>query len=421
MSELELIPRRSFLKGAAALGLGMLAAEEIRAADSAPADDAPKGPPVNCGIIGLGKQGRDILGQLNRLASAQTVAICDKYEPFINRAKPNAPKAQTYTDYKKLLEQPDVQAVFVVTPSHQHKQIALDALQAGKHVYCEAPLAITLEEARAIAQAGKASKQKFAAGLQLRTNPIHNHAFTFMKSGVLSHVAEGTGQWRKKTSWRTAAPTPERQKELNWRLDKETSCGLMGEIGMHQADVANRFFKALPTAVTGFGSLMHWDDGRDVPDTVNCVFEYPNKLRFLYDATLVSSTGESFEQFMGSDGTMLMKGLRAWMFKEIDSPLLGWEVYAHSEKVGDDLGIILVADATKILAAGKDPAQTVTDLGKPPLYYALEDFVTSIQQDKAPQSGPIEGFQATVTGIKAHEAVMSGSRVAFQKEWFDLS
>jgi predicted homoserine dehydrogenase-like protein len=138
MSDMNFIERRDVLKGAAALGLSLMAlSEELHAAEPA-ATDAPQGPPVNVGIIGLGPQGRDILSNLARQPLAQTVAICDTYEPYVTRSKENAPKANTYTDYKKLLDQKDVEAVFVATPTHQHKQIVLDALQAGKHVYCEA-------------------------------------------------------------------------------------------------------------------------------------------------------------------------------------------------------------------------------------------------------------------------------------------
>jgi len=226
----------------------MAAAEEIRAAEP-PATPDSGGPPVGCGVIGLGPQGRGILSVLSRHPMVQAVAICDTYEPFVNRSKETAPKAATAADYRKLLEAPEVQAVFVATPSHQHKQIVLDALQAGKHVYCEAPLAVTVEDAKAIAQAGKDSKPVFASGLQYRANPQHHHALSFMRAGTLSTVVEGYGQWRKKQSWRRTAPSPDREKEINWRLNKATSAGLMGEIGIHQVDVGSWFLNALPVSV----------------------------------------------------------------------------------------------------------------------------------------------------------------------------
>ncbi|MBW3625480.1 MAG: Gfo/Idh/MocA family oxidoreductase [Armatimonadetes bacterium] len=420
MSEFDSLQRRTFLKGAAAVTLAaMSGVEELRAAEPA-SSEAPAGPPVHCGVIGLGPQGRDILGILSRLPLAQAVAICDTYEPFLNRSKELAPKATAHSDYKKLLEQKDVQAVFVATPSHQHKQIVLDALQAGKHVYCEAPLAVSVEEAREIAKAGKDSKQVFASGLQYRANPQHHHVQSFVKAGTLSTLAEARAQWHKKTSWRRTSPNEERQRATNWRLHKATSPGLMGEIGIHQVDIASWFLGNLPVSVTGFGGIMHWNDGRDVPDTVQCVIEYPKNVRFAYDATLVNSFGGMYELFMGADGAVLTQDLRAWMMKETDSPLLGWEVYAKKEKVMDDTGIVLIANATKILSAGGTPSIAQVDTGKTPLYYSVEHFATCIKENKKPDNGPEVGYQATVVALKANEAVTNGAKVTFQKEWFDL-
>ena len=93
------------------------------------------------GVIGCGAWGREILTHLATLPRAEVVAVCDHYESFLNRAKNAAPKAEGYLDYEKLLENKDVQAVIVATPTHQHKEIVLAALAANKHVYCEAPLA----------------------------------------------------------------------------------------------------------------------------------------------------------------------------------------------------------------------------------------------------------------------------------------
>lgn len=424
--------RRDFLKDATALTmtLAMAAgAEELFVQPARADEEKPAGPPVNCAVIGLGAQGRDILASLARLGNTPVVALCDTYtvEAYIKRSKEIAPNAAFQEDYRKVLDNKDVQAVFVATPSHKHKQIVLEALAAGKHVYCEAPLASTIEEAKEIAKAGADAKTVFQSGLQYRANKQHQHVLSFVRSGTLGHVAGARGQWHKKQSWRRAAPTPEREKELNWRLSKESSGGLMGEIGIHQLDTATWFLKALPVSVLGFGGIMHWtDDGMEVPDTVQCIVEYPNHVRYLYDATLVDSFDGSYDMFMGSDCAMLLRDQRAWMFKETDSPLLGWEVYARKDKlaVGDETtgtGIALVADATKLIAQGKQPGQVGTDVTKTALYQALAAFFDSIRSGKKPAAGPLEGYQATVIALKAHEAILSGNKITFQKEWFDLA
>jgi predicted dehydrogenase len=391
---------------------------------AAPSAAPPAAPvdPVSFAVIGLGPHGRDILASLSRVNGANIVAVCDKYPAFLNRGKQAAPKAEGLPDYRQVLERSDVQAVIVATPTHQHKDIVLAAIQAGKHVYCEAPMAHTVEDAKAIAQAGKASKQVFQVGLQYRGNEQHHHVHKFIHSAALGQVAGGRAQWHKKTSWRRPAPTPEREREINWRLVKATSPGLIGEVGIHSLDVAYWFLNKRPVSVTGFGALLQWQDGREVPDTVQCVIEYPGGLRFAYSATLANSYDGSYEVFFGSDAAVLLRDQRAWMFKEADAPLLGWEVYARKEPYGDETGIALVADASKQLKEGKIPGKEkqVLDPGKSPLFFSLDSFANCIREKKAPHCGPAEGYQATVTALKANEATLSGTKLEYQKEWFEL-
>ncbi|MDI6827439.1 MAG: Gfo/Idh/MocA family oxidoreductase, partial [Armatimonadota bacterium] len=140
------IDRRDFIKGAAASMALLLAAEEIFAAEGA-TEAAVTGPPVKFGVIGIGQWGREILATLSKMPSANVMAICDTYEPFINKGKEIVPNASTFTDFKSVLDSADVEAVVVATPSHLHKEIAIAALQAGKHVYCESPLASTIDDA----------------------------------------------------------------------------------------------------------------------------------------------------------------------------------------------------------------------------------------------------------------------------------
>lgn len=420
--------RRQFLAssmGAAAMLL--LGAEELRAAPPPPsnpaAPKAPPGPPVGCAVIGLGQQGRGLLIALARAADAPVVMVCDTYEPSHKRALETAPKATATTDYKKVLDNPAVQAVFLATPTHLHRQIALDAVAAGKHVYLEAPIAHTMDDAKAIALAGKGSAKLFQVGLAQRTDPQTLHVQNFVDTGALGRTAQIRAQWHKRQSWRRAAASSEREKALNWRLDKSVSTGLLGEIGIHQIDAVSWFLKALPVSVTGFGAITAWADGRDVPDTVQCLFEYPKNIHFAYDNTLANSFDSSYELFMGTDAAILLRDGRAWMFKEADSKALGWEVYARKEKIGDEEGIALVADATKQLALGKKPGETKVEATteQDSIYTAVETFLTHLRDGSKPEAGALEGYQATVVALKAHEAIMSGSKVIYQPDWFKLA
>jgi predicted dehydrogenase len=414
------IDRREFLKGAAAAAVMVFAADELFAAEAA--KDAPvTGPAVKIGVIGLGQWGKEIVTTLSKLPSAQVTAICDTYDSYVKRAAKSVTGAAEFSDYRKLLESPDVEAVIIATPTHQHKEIALAAVQAGKHVYCEAPLAVTVEDAKAIAMAGQASKSVFQVGLQGRSNRLYTHIEQFVKAGNLGNTAQCYAQYNKKQNWARVAPSPEREAEINWRLHKATSCGLVGELGLHWIDLANWYLGGLPTAVTGFGSIINWKDGRDVPDTAQCVLEYPKDVKVVFMSTLASSFSGDYMILQGSDGSLALREDVGWMVREADSPLLGWEVYARKEKCFDETGICMVADATKILKAGGEPGKDAE--GRPKkqaLECALEDFTRSIREGAKVASGAAEGYRATVAALKANEAIVSGSRVTCPAELFEL-
>ncbi len=231
--------RRDFLKGGSVATLmTMLGGVELFAQNKEPAasESPAAGPKIKVGLIGLGSWGREILSTLTVQDRAEVAAICDNYPASLRRAAnvlnpqpptdgpgKEAPKVAQTNDYQTILANKDIKAVVVATPTHLHKQIVLDALKAGKHVYCEAPLAHTVEDAREIAAAAKAAKEVvFQAGLQLRSDPQRHFLLPFIRSGALGQPVMARSQWHKKQTWRQTSPNPEREKALNWRLSKET-------------------------------------------------------------------------------------------------------------------------------------------------------------------------------------------------------
>jgi len=243
--------------------------------------------------------------------------------------------------------------------------------------------------------------------------------------------------------------SPEQEKALNWRLNRATSLGLVGEIGIHQIDQAGWFLNALPMAVTGFGAIEFWKDGRDVPDTVQTILEFPGSVRMIYDATLVNSFDGEYEMLYGSDAAILMRDGKAWMFKEVDSPLLGWEVYADKMTFYKETGIALVAGKSKGAATGDQPkpAEEGQPFTNTPLSFALRNFlrnaadldtaaedykisygaddVEGLQEflgnmPRKAAAGYLEGFQAVVTAVKANEAILSGKRIEIKPGDYEL-
>jgi hypothetical protein len=224
----------------------------------------------------------------------------------------------------------------------------------------------------------------------------------------------------------------------------------VGEIGIHNIDAAGWFMNRRPVSVSGFGSTVLWNDGREVPDTTISVIEYNRGARMVYDATLANSFDAEYDMFYGTDATVMLRDRRGWMFKEVDSPLLGWEVYARKETFFKEVGIVLAANATKLAAQGDNPVIDTQVATQGSLYYALEAFVTNadlmktgvddftsnfgsddekalveylgdVNKNRLPAADWKDGYEATVTAIKAHEAIMSGGKIDLSDELFNVA
>src|SRR6185436_20950140 len=126
------------------------------------------------------------------------------------------------------------------------------------------------------------------------------------------------------------------------------------------------------------------------------VFEYPGGVRMSFDCTLTNSYDSTYDMYCGTDAAIIIRENRAWMFKEADSPWLGWEVYARKDEFfgNNESGIALVANATKLLAQGKKPAEGAAD-SDTPVFYAIEEFINNINDNKQPTCSFKEGFAAT--------------------------
>lgn len=399
--------RRDFLKGAAGAAAVTLLQPELEASPRASRA-------VKIGLIGCGVQGRAIIAESTTLEGLSLTAICDSDDRRLRGATRRAPEATTYDSAAKLLAA-DVEAVILATPTHLHRALAVKALAAGKHVYCEAPLAHTIEDARAIASAARrADKQVFQTGFQGRANPVYGLARSFVRAGAVETIFQMRAQWHKKTSWTTPSPDPAREKFLNWRLDPEVSLGLIGEEGAQQFDVVHWFTGLYPTSVRATGGTFVHKDGRKIEDTVHVSFGFASGARFDWDATLGNSLGGRYEVLYGSMGAVKLSWSHGWMFKEADAATQGWEVYANRQQFHNDEGITLIAEATKLAAQGK--LKDGVGLPHSPLYYALQDFATSVADGVPVACSAEEGLRATAIAVRAVEALRSGDEVAITEQ-----
>lgn len=366
--------------------------------------------PLKVGLIGVGRQGRAILTELATLEAVKVVAVCDSDEARLGSAKNRAPGSDGFADYKAMLGTvKDLAAVIIATPTHMHRQIAEDCIAAGKHVYCEAPLAHTIEDALAIARAAAGSKKVFAVGHEGRSNPVYSLARSFFKTDAFKDMIAMRAQFAQKTSWRSDVDDAERSKRLNWRLNKQVSTGMIGEIGSHQLDVVHWYRGQMPVSVRATGGVRFWTDGREVADTVQASFMFEDGAVFTWFGTLASSFLGKEEIFVGSSSTIKLGWTHGWMFKESDAPTQGWEVYANKQQFHNDVGITLIAGATKLAEQGK--LKDGVGLPNTSLYYALENFIKAAAGQGKVACSAADGARTAAVAILANKALIEGGEV----------
>lgn len=415
------LTRRDFLKSSAAAVLAAGVAGAVHA-DDAPAAAGTKAPDmVTAGIIGTGSQGTLLLGQAVKIPGVKMVATCDIYPPHLEKSKIVADGAEGYEDYRKLLDRKDIQAVIIATPLYLHAPIAIDAMKAGKHVFCEKMMAYSIDQAKDMARTSRDTKKILQLGHQRRVNENYGRAFdAITKENVLGKITQVRAQWHRNASWRRQIPDAKYEKLLNWRLYKEFSQGLMAELGSHQMDAVNWFLQAPPVSVMASGGLDYWKDGRTVGDNISVIYEYPGGVRCTYTSILTNEYDGCSEEFMGDQGTLVITEDKALLFREPKADEIVWAPMSAKDTSKGKEAIILDAQATR-KEQGQAAAQDLTGAGgakKSDYYVELVDYFDSVRTGKEPKSNRDTALQACVVSIKANEAAASGTKVAITPDMF---
>ena len=145
---------------------------------------------IHMGFIGLGNRGDQVHGAFLEYGDSQTVAICDLRADYLDfaveRSRSNPAR---YKDYRKLLEDKSIDAVAIATPDHWHALMFIDACNAGKDVYIEKPLSLTVYEGRRMVETAQRTKRVVQVGTQWRSAPVVKEAVEFVRSGGLGRVS----------------------------------------------------------------------------------------------------------------------------------------------------------------------------------------------------------------------------------------
>ena len=291
--------RRQFLESsavaAAATGLARPVGSESRA--------VPPSDRLRFGLIGCRGMGWANMRSLLKAPGVECVALCDADQRELDRRREDAVVAQgraprLFRDYRKLLDEKDVDAVVIGTPDHWHCLMLVDALAAGKHVYVEKPLANSVEEARVMLAAARRSDRMVQVGQWQRSGPHYERALEIVRSGSLGNIrlvkVWAYQGWMKPVPvepdqapppgvdydmWLGPAPrrpfNPNRF-HFNFRWFWDYAGGLMTDWGVHEIDIALLAMnaRAPKSVMASGGKLAYPDDASETPDTLQAVFEY---------------------------------------------------------------------------------------------------------------------------------------------------
>ena len=255
-------------------------------------------------VIGTGSRGQYHIHNLLPMKHAEITALCDNYPPNLKIASELCPKAKTYTDYKKLLESKDIDGIIVATPLNWHAPITLDALSAGKHVFCEKAMALTMEECKTVYDAYRQSDRVLYFCMQRMFDEKYIKGMQMIHSGLIGDVVGTRCYWFRNNDWRRPVPSSNLERSINWRLYRESSRGLMTELACHQLEVCNWATNLIPESVVGMGDIAFWKDGREVYDSVSLSYHYRNGVKITYESLISNKFNGMEEQILGHKGTM---------------------------------------------------------------------------------------------------------------------
>lgn len=408
--------RRDFLKNMGmASGVALLASSPWLSVFSEA--EQTKKEQVRLGVIGPGSRGCFLMSLLKKNPKVNVVALCDIYQPSIDNGLKMYPGAKVYEDYRALLENKDIDAVLIATPLNTHHKIAMDAFDAGKHVFCEKALAMTIADCFEMYQKHRSTGKVFFAGQQRLFDPRYIRAMEMAHAGTFGELQAFRSYWFRNNDWRRPVPSPELERLINWRLYKQYSKGLMTELACHQIQISTWAMRSIPEKVMGHGSITHWKQKREVYDNVACIYVFENGVKLSYESVVSNKFYGLEEQILGNLGTVeLEKG--KYYFENVDpAPGFLQMVNDIEHKLFDAIPFAGTSWAPETAnenkgeyIIGEAPKSDGTSL-------MLDAFVEAVITGKQPKNIAEEGYYASALCLLGHEAIEKEQIIKFPEEY----
>ncbi|HEV2423940.1 MAG TPA: Gfo/Idh/MocA family oxidoreductase [Terriglobia bacterium] len=366
MPQIKSMNRREFMRNSSLSAAGVVAlsngdkvlwASEPGSAAVAPSDT------LRVGVIGIGARVQQDAYSFSITPGVTLVAAADVYKDRLTRAKELfGEQLETTNDYRRLLDRKDIDAVLIGTPDHWHKRLIIEAMDAGKDVYCEKPMTYKIEEGFEIIDAEKRTGRILQIGSQWVNSPLTLLARKWIDEGRCGDITlvkawenrntpsgawfypiapdgnEQTIDWKQ---WLGSAPEVpfDARRYFRWRCYWDYSGGLQTDLVVHHLNTLHYLMhETAPRSSMTYGGSYRWKKVHpeaEVPDVVQTLFEYPN---FTYNVslTLNSSTQGFGAFFMGTKGTIQISETELAFFPDHPLDDFGWVVAAWPARMQDD-------------------------------------------------------------------------------------
>ncbi len=356
---------------------------------------------ISVGVIGTGDRGGGIISLINQIPNMKVIACCDILAFRLEKGLQRAGIKRGYEDYRKMLDDKDIDAVVVATPFSTHSEIEQDAIAAGKHVYGEKTLAKGYEGIQNLLKA-KNPDLIFQTGHQYHSSRLYTHVVDMINDGKIGKITAFECQWNRNGDWRRPVPNPKYEKLINWRMYKEYSGGLTAELCSHQIDFVNWVTGNVPKQVFGTGGINYWKDGRETYDNIHHIYDYPEGIRAKFTCLTSNAMGDYEIKVMGDKGTLILDYDKAWFFPE------GKE----NKVVGEVDG---VSGATVTWDKGKGIPIKIEHQDS--TKQALTDFRDAIKSNTEPRSNMKTGAKAAVSVQMALDSMYNNKIVEWNQSF----
>ncbi len=241
-------------------------------------------------MIGTGNRGGSVLKEIMKEPGVKVTALCDLKPARLDAAASTAARdnPQTFVDYRKLLERKDVDAVFIDTPCDLHVEMAIAALAAGKHVYCEKPAGITPGSIARLLTVGRASDRVFQIGQQMRSFSFLREAIQKIHEGVAGSIV------MVKAQRHSPADLDHTSSSADWFFNAKRSGDVIVEMAVHNLDLCNWAVNSRPERAAGFGGNLIWKNdppGRTNMDGYTLSYEYVNGVKLSFTQSFFHPAG----------------------------------------------------------------------------------------------------------------------------------